>query len=114
LPATWSPAVAITQDATEVVMSFELAGFSREMVEIALHQNILTVSGFRPSPDANGQREMRLLASERRFGPFRRSIALPLGVNPAEITAQLRDGLLEIRAPRAQQRQSSAHAIPIQ
>ena len=37
--------------------------------------------------------------SERFFGSFERSIAIPEGVDQAKIEANLKDGVLEVRIP---------------
>ncbi|HET7559754.1 MAG TPA: Hsp20/alpha crystallin family protein, partial [Limnochordia bacterium] len=43
---------------------------------------------------------------ERRYGSFQRSIAFPVPVRDDEAKAAYRNGILEIRAPKAQPRSS--------
>ncbi len=41
--------------------------------------------------------------SERSYGRFFRSIPLPEGVNPDDVNAKFKDGVLEITMPRPKQ-----------
>ena len=98
------------ESTTEIVVWIELAGVPREAIDIAVAQNLLSVSGRRSATAAeNG--ELRLRGSERPQGAFRRMIALPMGLDPAQMTAQTKDGLLEIRIPRSSA--SQAHLIAV-
>jgi HSP20 family protein len=107
---TWTPAIEVWESQAEIVVRVELAGVPREAIDIAVAQNLLSVSGRRSVlPTENG--ELRLRGSERPHGMFRRLIALPMGLDPAQMNAQMKDGVLEIRIPRSSASQQHLIAV---
>src|SRR5262249_55621497 len=106
----WTPPIEVWESTTEIVVWIELAGVPREAIDIAVGQNLLSVGGRRSqAPVDNG--ELRLSGGGRPQGAFRRVIALPMGLDPAQMNAQMKDGLLEIRIPRSSA--SQAHLIAV-
>ena len=88
----WAPAMSVAENEAEVVICLDLPGVPRERVEVEQRGELLTVSGERPQPrDEDG----RLRLNERPLGAFRRALWVP--ARPAELSARLRDGVLEIR-----------------
>ena len=91
----WAPAVdALTKDG-DLVIRAELPGVKHEDVDISLHDNVLTISGERrvEEEEERGGYHIR----ERRYGSFRRSLALPEGIDESKISARYEDGVLEVR-----------------
>jgi HSP20 family protein len=73
------------------------AGLDPKTVELNIQRNLLTVAGERKIPvnkDATYYRQ------ERFGGAFRRVIALPEDVDPEQVEARYRDGILQITARR--------------
>ena len=73
------------------------AGLDPKTVELNIQRNLLTVAGERKIPvnkDATYYRQ------ERFGGAFRRVIALPEDVDPEQVVARSRDGILQITARR--------------
>ena len=90
----WAPAVdALTKD-SDLVIRAELPGVKQEDVDISLHDNVLTISGERRAEqeEERGGYHIR----ERRYGSFRRSLALPEGIDESKISARYEDGVLEV------------------
>lgn len=108
----WVPPVTVFESPRETVILVELAGVPRDAVEVSVTPGLLTVAGQRPIPPLDGS-EYRLRIAERPLGPFRRVMALPPSAQVNELGAQMRDGLLEIRIPRAAQKSSSVQTIPV-
>jgi HSP20 family protein len=98
----WPPPIAICETATEILVSFDLAGVPREGVEVCLVDGLLMVSGHRPAPWTNGHKGAVPRVAEPPFGAFRRTVALPAGIASDKLTAQMKDGVLEIGIPRDQ------------
>ena len=95
----WAPAVdALTKD-SDLVIRAELPGVKPEDVDISLHDNVLTISGERRAEqeEERGGYHIR----ERRYGSFRRSVALPEGIDESKISARYEDGVLEVRVQGA-------------
>jgi HSP20 family protein len=90
----WIPPVDIYAQGDDLVIRTELAGVPREDMEVAICSGQLWISGERTgAPDGD---EVTDYVRERRYGHFRRTIALPPGIDRDRLTATLEDGLLEI------------------
>ena len=102
-------AVEISERKDAYVVSAELPGLSADEVEITFGDGLLTIQGERhASRDAAAETVHR---SERRYGPFRRSITLPSHVQAGKIEASTQDGVLQVLVPKAPDVQ--AKRIPV-
>jgi HSP20 family protein len=91
---TWAPRVCVQQQGEELVVEVEVPGIPREAMEVVVAPHVLTISGER-APVAGTH------ASERHYGAFQRSVSLPADAKLDALTAQLRDGVLEVRVLRS-------------
>ena len=92
--AEWAPALdALTKD-SDLVIRAELPGVKPEDVDISLHDNVLTIAGERR--DEQDEERGGYHIRERRYGSFRRSVALPEGIDESKISARYEDGVLEV------------------
>ena len=96
-PAGWAPPVDLHETADEYVITAEVAGLTRDDVHIDLHDGRLTLAGARPEHTPCEQ----FHRIERGHGAFSRTFQLPLPVDASRITADLRDGILTVRCPKA-------------
>jgi len=110
----WSPPVSVWENEREFLVSVDLAGVSRNDVEVKLQENVVTITGKR---DAAFLTDHRLRASERPFGPFFRKIVLPpanrIRDPNAQVNAQMRDGQLEIRIAKEGTAAEGPKSIPV-
>lgn len=97
----WSPALDVYEDADAVTVKLELAGMKKDDFDIALQDDMLTISGERKSE--NDKREGESFRSERVFGAFSRTVTLPGPVKSAEVTAAYQDGILVVTLPKAEE-----------
>jgi len=80
-----------------LVVRADLPGMKPEEVKIEVEDDILTVTGeHRDSKEEKGHDYVR---RERRYGSFRRSMALPAGVDATKIVAKTHDGVVEVTIP---------------
>ena len=113
-----------TEDAYELVL--ELPGVDKEAIDVKATDRSLVISAQRrnprqappaaaegpvsgaeapaapapaPAPEASGR---GLLLSEFRYGTWSRSFRFPAGIDRDQLQATYRDGLLSVRAPKAQ------------
>jgi HSP20 family protein len=99
--STWLPSVDVWETENELVLSFDLPGIDEDAIAVELDDDVLTVSGERErTSEHSGERFYRF---ERRFGTFSRSVTLPPGVKEEAITADYRNGVLEIRIPKPEE-----------
>lgn len=93
--AAYVPPADIYAIHNDLYVRCELAGVRREDVSVTVASNVLTISGERHS-ELNDD-EVLYYTRERVYGAFRRSMILPDGVDQSDITASVRNGLLELR-----------------
>ncbi len=98
----WSPQIEMYERNGKLVVSADLPGLKKDEVKVDLNDNVLTIEGERKDE----RRDEKGGWSERSYGHFVRSIALPEGINAENANATFNNGVLEITldAPRQQQR----------
>lgn len=103
--AAWRPAIDISERAGAYLVMVEIPGVTPGEVEITMEDGMLTIQGERHAPrKAAGDKIHR---SERGHGVFRRLVTLPSShVNADRTEASARDGVLEIRVPKAPEAQA--------
>jgi len=93
----WTPAIDVVRDDANLVLRADIPGIKPEEVTIEVEDDILTVSG--EHEERKEEKDKHYLRRERRYGSFRRSMALPPGVDPTKIEAKTRDGVIEVTIP---------------
>jgi HSP20 family protein len=90
----WAPAIDVLTKDGDLVIRAELPGVKQEDVDIALHNNVLTISGERKveQEEERGGYHVR----ERRYGSFSRSLSLPEGIDESKINARYENGVLTV------------------
>ena len=96
-------AVDIFDTKTEIIIISTIAGAGQDDLDIAIHNDLLTIRGSRKSPgDAylqTGQIQ-EFFHNECFWGKFSRTIVLPHDVKSELTTATLQNGVLLIRLPK--------------
>ena len=98
---SWLPAVDVFDNKDAVVVKAELAGMDPDDIQIEVEDNVLTVKGERKFEETVD--EERYYRVERRYGSFQRSLALPQGVRPDDISASYEDGILIVTVPKVEE-----------
>jgi HSP20 family protein len=93
-------AVDVIDEDDALVIRADVPGMKPEEVKIDVHDDVLTVHG--EHEETSEEKNKRYLRRERRHGSFTRSMALPPGVDPDQITAESKNGVVEIRVPKPQ------------
>ncbi|MBL0921253.1 MAG: Hsp20/alpha crystallin family protein [Phycisphaerales bacterium] len=94
-----SLALDISEDNDNVIVRASLPGFARENIEVEVHDGVLTIKAeHTEESEESGEQYYR---KERRFGSVSRRVALPSPVNEDGAKAELKDGVLTLRFPRA-------------
>ena len=107
----WSPAVDIYDTDDALIVKAELAGVPKENVTVDVKDNILTLKGER-SVDKEVKEE-NYYRRERSFGSFQRSFTLPAAINPDDIKAVYKDGILEIEIPKPEEKKPKQVTIDV-
>jgi len=96
----WAPAMDMYETKDDLVVSLELPGVKEKEVQVSITNDILTVKGeHTQQQEVKDENYQRL---ERWFGKFERSIPLPMPVQTDRVKATYRDGVLEIKLPKAE------------
>jgi HSP20 family protein len=94
----WVPAMDLTEKDGEFVLRADLPGLGEDDVEIEIKDDVLTISGERKAE--HHDRSEGYYRVERAFGRFSRSLDLPSGVAPDDVSAEFENGVLEVRIPK--------------
>jgi HSP20 family protein len=97
----WNPAVDVEEKDQEYIVRVELPGVRKEDVQITARENTLTIRGEKKLEKET--RESNFHRTERSYGSFERSFALPGNVSSGKIEASFRDGILEVTVPKAEE-----------
>lgn len=91
----WMPRVDLLERDDQVQVTIDLPGVTAEEINITLAGNMLTVTGTR-STGTTSTAGQTVRMSERPSGPFRRSVPMPVAVDPDKVTASVQNGILSI------------------
>lgn len=91
------PPVNIGVSPEQVDVYFFAAGLDQDKLDITIQQNLLTVTGERRTDTPEEAQPFR---RERFSGSFRRVVTLPDDVDPEQVTARYREGVLHVTVRR--------------
>lgn len=93
----WSPQVETFRRGDELVVRADLPGLSKDDIDVEVEDGVLTIQGERN--EEHRDENDGYYRTERNYGRFSRSIALPEGADPDRCDATFKDGVLEITIP---------------
>jgi len=96
------PLADIFETKEGVTLMLELPGVSADQVDVALEQRVLTI---RARSSALAPEKLRLVHAEYEAGDYERAFALSDDFDADRIEAEMRNGVLTLRLPRAAQAQ---------
>jgi HSP20 family protein len=97
----WMPLYDMYETKDELNVTFELPGISEKEVHVSITGDVLTLKGERKwEKQLNEESYHRL---ERVYGRFERSVPLPVPVQADKVKATYRDGVLEVKLPKAEE-----------
>ena len=99
------PAINVGRTPTSVEIYAFAPGLEASKVEITLDRGVLRISGERASGIPEGNAKVQVYTRERGTGSFTRAISLPDDVDPAQVNASYRDGVLQVSVARRESAQ---------
>ena len=93
----WTPTLELFERDNTLVIRADLPGTKKDDISLDVNDGILTISGERKN-ELEDKRE-GFYRSERSYGRFSRSLALPEGVDGEQAKASFSDGVLEVTLP---------------
>ena len=98
---SWLPSVDVSETGEEIVVRAELPGLSKEDIELNIQDNVLTLKGEKKQEKKEEKENHHRV--ERSYGSFSRSFTLPAGVDPENVQATFKDGVLVIALPKVEE-----------
>ncbi len=106
---TFSPSLDLSETENEITVRAEVPGVDPKELDISVSGDVLTISG--EKREQTEERAEGYYHSERRFGSFRRSVALPASVNRDKIAAEYDRGVLTVKLPKSEK--AAGRRIPV-
>ena len=94
------PPVDIFEDDSGITLLADLPGVSRERLGVRVDGDSLAIEG---TADVAGPREMELVYGEAQLPVYRREFSLSRELDASRIEAQLKDGVLRLMIPKAEE-----------
>ncbi len=96
----FAPVVDVYETDQELVVKAELPGVKKENVEVSIRDNALYIRG--EKKEEKEEKTEAYHRVERVYGRFERVLPLPTDVKVESAKAEFKDGVLEIRIPKAE------------
>ncbi len=97
----FTPVADVKEDDDAYTIHLEVPGVSQRDIDLQLHDNVLTIRGRKEQK--HQEEEGRYRRVERSYGTFARSLALPRAVDESAVSANLENGVLEVRLPKREE-----------
>ena len=107
----WAPATDIYETKEEYVFKLELPGISKDDVKVELEGDKLRITGDREEEKEVEKENYHRV--ERVCGSFARSFQLPKNANGEKVSANMKDGILELRIPKQEEAKAKSITINI-
>jgi HSP20 family protein len=111
-PTVWEPAVELFETEDDVVFRAEMPGIDPKSVDVTVSEDTLAVKGeARAEHEQKGRSYYR---RELRYGAFERTVALPVSVQADQAKATFKNGILEIRMPKAERAKAKTIKVEVE
>ena len=100
------PAVNITEQKNDYLVSLAAPGLKKEDFKIDVDGNMLTISS--EKEETREEKDKKFTRKEYNYSSFSRSFTLPEEINKEKIEAKYEDGVLKISLPRREEAKKPA------
>jgi len=97
----FNPAVDVYEEDGKIRVKAEVPGLTEKDVSVEVKDNMLTITG--EKKNENKEEKEGYFYSERSFGSFKRSFRLPQGTDAAKISANFKNGVLDVEIPQPEE-----------
>lgn len=94
------PVIDIADQEDAFIVNAEVPGCKAEDIDISVHGNTLTITG--EKKQTKEDKEKGFYHIERSYGSFRREFNLGSAVDPEQIEAECKNGILTIKLPKTE------------
>lgn len=96
--APWRPSIELLNGDTALTLKASLPGMTAENIDVQLTRESVRLAG--ESKYEAEHEDRGCYHSEFRYGKFERTIALPVAIDPENVTADFKDGILILTMPK--------------
>ncbi len=96
----WRPAVDLTESDDEFRLTAEFPGMSADDIEVEVQEGDLIIHGEKEMEEEKEEEDLHV--TERSYGEFYRRFTLPSSVDARNISAEMKDGVLDVRLPKTE------------
>jgi len=91
--------VDVSETTKDLVIISPMAGAETNKIEVYIHNDLLTIRGYRPVPTVNNEITNRFY-TECFWGSFSRTVVLPIDIKADLAQAEYNNGVLIVRVPK--------------
>ena len=103
--------VDVSEDESTYRVHAEVPGAKKEDIKVAVDKGVLRIEGERKQEkEEKGKKFHRV---ERFYGSFLRTFTMPDNVDEAKIAAEVKDGILHVRLPKAEKAKAPAVEVKV-
>ena len=105
------PAAELTDKEDALHLKLEVPGMEAEDLDIQVTADSVSISGERK--EESKSEEKGVTRSEFRYGSFSRVIPLPARIENSNVTAEYKDGILNLTLPKSQEEKSQVVKVNV-
>jgi HSP20 family protein len=94
------PKMDMFETSREIIIEFDLPGFSLENISLKVCGLTLVLEAYRPREQNDGT----FMCVERSYGNFHHAVLIPVNIDPMAISAEYRLGVLRVICPKCAER----------
>ncbi|GJL61597.1 MAG: molecular chaperone [Nitrospirales bacterium] len=107
----WAPLVDITEDDKEYLIKADLPEMKKDDIKVTVREGILTLSGERKYEKE--EKDKKYHRVERAYGSFQRSFSMPDDTDESKVSAQFKDGVMQVHLPKSEKAKVKTHEIKV-
>ena len=108
---SWIPSMDVAETNDAITLTAELPGLDDTNIKLSIENNVLTSAGEKEQEATDAPPAKAFYVSERYYGAFQRSFALPRTVDVDRVKANFDKGVLSITLPKLPQAKGRQIAI---
>lgn len=106
------PPAEIKDTVDAIHLKLEIPGMEAKDINVQVMENAVYISGERKTE--NKTEENRLTRSEFHYGKFQRLISLPARIQNTNVTAEYKDGILNLTLPKTEQEKNKVVKVNLE
>ena len=106
-----NPRIDVSEEEDAFLLSAEMPGIGKDDVDLRVTEDSITLRAEKKTEREENSDKFHLV--ERRFGTFSRSLELPQSVDPDNVSAEFKDGVLTVTLPKAPEAQNGSRKIEL-